>query len=648
MTSLSDLSDAELEAIASGDQAGFARASAVRHGVRPELVLGVGQQESRFNQRAVSPKGARGVMQLMPDTAKELGADPDDPFQNIEGGVRYLGKQLNDFGGDERVALAAYNAGPNAVKKHGGVPPYPETQKYVKTILGDGQAAPDIRQASDAELMALAGEAPAPKAPPKAQAAPGRPPQRGAAPARADPTIAQDAWSGFTQPFKTLAGDFNDRREAFQQQAKSGTVRNPANFAQDFMRDVAGDAGLVGDVLGLFSAPAQAVVRPTARGIVKYGPTPYTNSKLSLQGGKPSIIPGHAAKGEEAQALVEGALNTALSAARPANVQPIRAPMPKPMGLDDLNKAQKAAWDIVDASTYKFPKADAGATATDIQKIVMDADPDLYPDAAKWAAKISRMAERDEMSLGKLNTLKSRMGEQLLTGKEASVGREMVARVESLIQSDPGSAAIVAPAREAYKRFKKVEEVTNRVDSAELRAASTYAGGNKANATRQNLRPLIDKKSPQQMRNLTRDETKALNRVVRGSPAANAARVTGKLLDPRGLLGATVQTVFGLPTGGASSLSVIPGMAASEASNALTMKSVDELLKLISTGGVKYKPPPPVSGIAKPFAPLSGPTRLLGAAEVAAPPLLALEGPRREKTGGKSAPKRPPQRKDRR
>ncbi|WP_132951750.1 lytic transglycosylase domain-containing protein [Rhodovulum bhavnagarense] len=118
-----------------GEYLGLARAAARRHAIPEDIFLRLVQQESGWNAQAVSHKGAIGLAQLMPGTARNLGVDPEDPRQNLEGGARYLRQQYDRFG-SWRLALAAYNAGPEAVERHKGIPPYAETRDYVVKILG--------------------------------------------------------------------------------------------------------------------------------------------------------------------------------------------------------------------------------------------------------------------------------------------------------------------------------------------------------------------------------------------------------------------------------------------------------------------------------------------------------------------------------
>ncbi|MCC5797285.1 MAG: lytic transglycosylase domain-containing protein [Methylophaga sp.] len=117
------------------DYADIVRDMADKYQVDPALVRAVIHAESAFNARALSNKGAQGLMQLMPGTARDLGVDNAfDVRQNIEGGVKYLAQMLRQFDGDIRLATAAYNAGPNAVRRFNGIPPYAETEVYVERV----------------------------------------------------------------------------------------------------------------------------------------------------------------------------------------------------------------------------------------------------------------------------------------------------------------------------------------------------------------------------------------------------------------------------------------------------------------------------------------------------------------------------------
>jgi hypothetical protein len=127
----------------------LAIAAAQRHGLDPNLVLAVVGVESAFQPGAVSRKGAQGLMQLMPATARELGVtDALDPAQNLDGGTRYLRMLVARYGGDLGKALAAYNAGMGAVKRHGGVPPYRETHHYIDRVLRRYQRAQAAKAAA--------------------------------------------------------------------------------------------------------------------------------------------------------------------------------------------------------------------------------------------------------------------------------------------------------------------------------------------------------------------------------------------------------------------------------------------------------------------------------------------------------------------
>ena len=129
--------------------------AAWRHGLPPAIVHAVAQAESAYNQKAISPVGAIGVMQLMPYTAAALGANPRNEAENIDAGTRYLREMLVKYQNNPdqvAMALAAYNAGPGAVQKYGGVPPYSETRVYVRRVIGKYEKMATVANLSDSQL----------------------------------------------------------------------------------------------------------------------------------------------------------------------------------------------------------------------------------------------------------------------------------------------------------------------------------------------------------------------------------------------------------------------------------------------------------------------------------------------------------------
>lgn len=583
---------------------------------------------------------AEGMTQMLPATAKQMagklglpwrpelmrGSTPEAADYQERLGQAYLQEGIQKTG-NLPDAFRYYHGGPD--KKLWG----PKTNGYAESVMnnlsggsgGDALEAPDLSAVSDDELLAMyqgAEAAPAPAAAMPAQAAPpprmaaARPPQ--APPMRQGPTIAQDAASGFVQPFKDLGATVS---------AQMGKTRGPPTSVGDFLKgafvDPVVETGqLLGGVAGLASAPIQAAVRPTARALNRVAPPMYAKGPSIMSPefwDNKADIPRRLNEGER-QAEIEGVFNTALSAAQPAGARAPVVPKTKAPNLAELETAKRNAYAAVDASGYRFKQQDLKSLAADAARAIDDAGgPELNEQATKMANRIQSLADRGDLTLSQLDKVRAQVGEKVIAKGESTVGYALRDLVDGLI--DSAQVPEMRQARAANMRYMKVKEVTDRLESADLAQATSGNGGN-SNAPRQKLRPLIDPKSNQRMKNLTPAEAKALKKVVKPGAGEGALRALSAFDPTAGKLQALLQTIAAVPTGGLSALTAPVGMAARVGEGAIANSNVKKLLDLLATGGgpAASAPKIPVLSMAgKPALRVATPAGLVGASTVAAP-----------------------------
>lgn len=617
----------------------FATSEAKAAGLNPDLVIRQMAQESGARSDAVSPKGARGPMQLMPGTADELGVNIDDPYDNIRGGVRYLKQQFDAFGGDERLALAAYNAGPGAVRKHGGVPPYAETRGYVDALAG--QAAPP----EAAPVVAI-------------NSATGKPyndaQQRAYAQLIQSGKLDPNAAPGSAAFPRGLADERDQAKEGEWFVALDGTVQqagppleadNALGFAKGVVKPIdnaakglewlAGTVGLdkpisaLGDALGMPSmkevmadrrlalATAQKDGRrPGALGEFVgnvVGTLPLGAIRVGALG-QGALSGGALSEAEDAKGVVRD-MAIGAAAGKVAEkgldiagkgLQRVLTKAPKIPGLQELQTAKRLAYAKVSALGGSYTGKAKRDLLTNIESTLLADGLDQGANPGAWAA-LNRtkavLSGKKPVSLSDLDNLRQSAYRQAagLKGpdKEAEryYGNKIIEMIDDFVdnatppQVAAGKAdelaAAIKEARSANQRFRKYEAVANKLDSADLRSSAAYTGTNVDNTIRQQLRPLIDKTSGQRMRGLTPDEEAAIRRVVKGSPGQNIMRTAGQLSDPRKLLGMGLQAAGIAPTGGMSLATVPLGMAGTTIANLSSQKNVERLLQLLAAGGSK-------------------------------------------------------------
>jgi hypothetical protein len=575
-----------------------ATSEAKRLGVDPGLVIAVGEQESGWNPSATSPKGARGAMQLMPATAQELGVNPDDPYENITGGITYLRRQLDTFG-DERKALAAYNAGPGAVQKYGGVPPFRETQAYVEAITS-GRGG----EVAEAELTA----GPVPRTPP-----PGvLPPAATPAPRRAPASQGLGFIKGATDPYATALDRQQTARGLLPQAAQAGLA----------VADVTSPLGILGQLGAMGVRQAQKAVqgrmaqgeRPGAIGEFAGNVTatlpawvlgPMSGGALSGAMSSTADDVGGLLR-DTGIGLAAGKIGDEVARFVAPKVGAALSKTAKPPTQEALRVAKKAAYDRLKALGGAYTGASKANLLAKFRADMARDGLDQGANPGAWA--VFQRAEkvlggRGPISLDDLDNLRQTAWRQAagLKGadKEAEryYGEAMIRLIDDFVDTTtpsslsgatgPELSAAIKEARKANQIWRKTERINNTLESADLRAAAAYTGTNTDNTIRQQVRPLIDPTSSSRMRGVTPDEKKALERVVRGSVGQNVARTTGQLVDPRRLLGMGLQGAGGVATGGLSLMSAPIGVLNTVLSNRASQQNVQRLLSLIAAGGSK-------------------------------------------------------------
>jgi hypothetical protein len=452
------------------------------------------------------------------------------------------------------------------------------------------------------------------------------------------PSVGQDAWSGFSQPFNTLGHDVMENYRSKIANAQTPPA-SPLDFAKQAVGDVGSTGQILGDVLGLAAAPVNAFVRPTARALTTYGPTPYSAPSLGWKNGNITYTDPQALQGDAAQSANEGLINTALMGARAgAPVSALAASAPKPVPLEDIIAAKRAAYDRVDASGFKFPAADVQAIADNVGAKIREvggpkAAEILKPSDAMHARLDALAQQPDGVPLTQLDKLRSDVYNLLVKpgGSDQMIGHEIRNQIDGLVNAS--DAPDIQEARDLNTRMSKMQAVSDKLDSAGLRSASTYSGGNYPNAVRQSLRPLVDPTSAQQIGNLTPAENTALRTAVKGTPGQNATRYASKFLTNK-----FVQVPASLMTHGiATPVMEAAGAVLNKTAEGQTATAVQRVLDLMSLGGKPTPKIPPINPTlalgGRPAIPVWSPGGLIGASAISRLPAQSPFGAAGQKAG---------------
>lgn len=549
-----------------------AASEAQRLGVNPDLILRQMQKESGGNARAVSPKGARGPMQLMPGTAKDLGVDPDDPYQNITGGVTYYRQQLDRYGGDERRALAAYNAGPGAVDKYGGVPPYAETEDYVSTLAG--KASPAATPMATAPAMPRRAAAPAPQVPQRADQALG-------------------FMKGLMKPLDNAATGLeyaadkiglDEPINALNAALGLPSTKQAVQSRKDYVADQATKGvrpGKIGEFAGNITGTlpvALATRNPALAGGISGGLLSEAQSPLGVL----ADMGIGAVSGKVA--------DKAIGAAGEGLKRLIGPAIPKPAEIAAL---KDAAYKTVENLGVKYkPGPFKGLIASlDMEAKAADYSALLHPRITAVLEKVGSLKGKSP-TFTEVEQLRRFIQRNAVVSKSANeeeqrIGRILLGQVDDFIQTmgpkqvtsgNPKAAAeAVVKARDLARRDFAISDVVKGIEAAKDRIPTSGVGGNTDNVIRQEMRKVL-----QNAKGLKPAERAALEKAVRGNITQDSLRLLGRLSPTTGGLSAMLHTGAAGLSGGATLPFAIGGFLSKAGADQMTKKNVQEVIRTIA------------------------------------------------------------------
>jgi hypothetical protein len=586
---------------------------AAQYGLDPDTFARQIKQESGFNPRARSSAGAIGPGQLMPATAKQLGVDPNDPEQNLDGAARYMRQNLDRFGGDQRLALAAYHAGPGAAEAALRNPKgNPKTNAYVQAIAGDGK--PDLDSMSLEELQALraqvAGGAPKP-APQKPKVSVGKDMAKGGAGGAVRGT------AGLVDMVGQMPGSPNSLLDAAGSVASMFGAKNVANALHgtaDALSNPIGKAaqrnipvasyqpqtlpGKIAEKVGEFAPNALMGPAGAGRGLVAQVGVRAANVLAPAVG---AVAGREGVKamggGETAQGIGEfaGSLVGGIAPSLRAPKLQLPARVPKAPSLDELRTAKNAAYKAVDDAGITYTPESTKALAADARsRLGDDFDPDLHTGVKSALKKIDAMAGQP-VTLGKLDLARQyvrdnvltptaskgerRLGYKLLEALDDHIAKTSAKTVQGGTNPEKAAADLLR-ARELNTRIAKAEAVEGAAEKARRNTGPSGSGGNINNNTRREVGKLVDRR-----RDWSPDERKALENLAQGGKGDNALRQVGKLSPSGNGLSMGLNLMAAGGSHGASLPFTGAGMIAKAVADRATIGKVGKLVETIARGG---------------------------------------------------------------